>query len=307
MKILPLFVLFAALSVPLRAQTIDDGVMMGKHDLFTGDLYSHDSWDHYWEGTLKRVNGNVGTVTTQTDTWSANYGLTNRLNIIAAVPFVWTRPSQGVLTGMRGFQDITLAGKYSFLDRSSEKYGGLRLIAVLSGAVPLTRYTPDLEPLSIGTQSRRIAGRFTLFYQSNPGWFFNSSMAYTRRADVTLDRPYYFTEDQLFFTNEVSMPDVADYVVSSGYMKHGVNANLSYSQQFTQGGGDIRRQDLPFVSNKVNFSKVGTMVMAPLPKLPNLAFQFAMAYIVNGRNVGQATTFTTGFLYRYHVYGSTTR
>ena len=102
------------------------------------------------------------------------------------------------------------------------------------------------------------------------------------------------------------MPDVADYLMSAGYLKHGLNANLSYSQQYTRGGGDIRRQDSPFVSNRMNFSKIGGMVMTPVPKLQNLAFQFAMAYTVDGRNVGQATTFTTGFLYRFHVYGSRT-
>ena len=89
--------------------------------LFTGDVYSHDSWEQYWEGTLKRVNGNIGTVTTQTNIWSANYGVTDRLNVIATVPYVWTRASQGVLHGMNGFQDITLAGKYSVLERPSTK------------------------------------------------------------------------------------------------------------------------------------------------------------------------------------------
>jgi hypothetical protein len=307
MKILPLVVLLASLCASLQAQTIDDGIMMGKHDLFTGFLYSHDSWDQYWEGTLKRVNGNIGTITTQTNAWFANYALTDRLNLMATVPYVWTHPSQGVLQGQKGLQDITLAGKYSFIERSPGKHGTLRAIAVLSGGFPLSDYTPDFLPLSIGSQSQHIDGRFTLNYQSNPGWYLNGSMAYTRRADVTLDRPYYFTDNQFFFTSVVTMADVADYVVSAGYLKHGLNANLSYSQQFTQGGGDIRRQDAPFVSNRMNFSKLGGMVMTPLPKLQNLAFQLAVAYTVDGRNVGQATTFTTGLFYTYHVYGSRTR
>ena len=307
MKTFPLLALLASLSVPLHAQTIDDGMMMAKHDLFTGNLYSHDSWEEYWEGTLKRVNGNVGTVTTHTNAWFADYGLTGRLNVMATVPYVWTRPSMGVLQGQRGLQDVTLAGKYSFIERSSARRGALRAIAVLSGGFPLSDYTPDFLPLSIGSQSQRIAGRLTLNYQSNPGWYLNGSTAYTRRADVTLDRPYYYTDGQLFFTSQVTMPDLADYVVSAGYLKHGLNANVSYAQQFTQGGGDIRRQDSPFVSNLMNFSKVGAMVMTPLPKIQNLAFQFAFAYTVDGRNVGQATTFTTGVFYRFHVHGSPTR
>jgi hypothetical protein len=305
MKTLSLLVLFASLSASLHAQTLDDGIMMAKHNLLVGDLYSHDSWDNYWEGTLKRVNGNIGTVTTQTNIWSATYGLTSRLTLIGAVPYVWTRPSQGVLQGQRGLQDITLAAKYSFLEKSSSKYGALKAIVVGSGGFPLSDYTPDFAPLSIGNQSQHIAARLTLNYLSNPGWYLNGSAAYTRRADVTLDRPYYFTENQIFFTNQVTMPDVADYVVSAGYLKGDLNANVSYSQQFTQGGGDIRRQDMPFVSNRMNFSKVGAMVMTPIPKVPGLDFQFAYSYVVNGRNVGQATTFTSGLLYSYHRRGRT--
>jgi hypothetical protein len=100
------------------------------------------------------------------------------------------------------------------------------------------------------------------------------------------------------------MPDVASYVVRAGYLKNGLNANVSWAQQFTQGGGDIRRQDSPFVSNRMNFSKVGAMVMTPIPRLPHLAFEFAAAYTVDGRNVGRATTFTTGVLYKYRAFRS---
>ena len=49
--------------------------------LCTGFLYTHDSWDQYWEGTLKRGNGNIGTVTTQSVAWMGNYGITDRLNV----------------------------------------------------------------------------------------------------------------------------------------------------------------------------------------------------------------------------------
>jgi hypothetical protein len=307
MKLLPLLVLLASLPVSLHAQTIDDGIMMPKDTLFTGDLYSHESWNQYWEGTLKRGNGNIGTITTQTDFWSADYGITDRLNFIVTMPYVWTRASQGVLQGMKGFQDIVLAGKFSFLERPLSKHGSLRAIGVLSGGIPLTDYTPDFQPLSIGSASRRASGRLTLNFQSNPGWFLNGSTAYTWRANVTLDRPYYYTDGHLFLSNDVVMPNVVDYVVSAGYLKRSFMTTISFSQQRTQGGGDIRRQDSPFISNRMDFSKVGAMVMYPLPKLRNLGLQIAYAHTIDGRNVGQATTFTTGLLYRYHFNGMPTQ
>jgi hypothetical protein len=302
-RALTLLVLIASPSMPVQAQTIEDGIMMSKGALFTGALYTHDSWDEYWEGALKRDNGNIGTLTTQTNSWFGNYGLTGRLNVIASVPYVWTQASQGVLHGMHGVQDITLAGKYNVVERSLAKAGSLRVIGVVSAGLPLTNYTPDFQPLSIGSASKRLSGRGTVNLQSIPGWFVNGSMAYTWRGAVTLDRPFYFTDGQLFLTDEVTMPRVFEYAVSGGYLKRGLLATVSFAQQRTQGGGDIRRQDMPFVSNRMNFSKLGAMVMYPIPKLRDLAFEFSYAYTIDGRNVGQATTITTGLLYRFHFLG----
>ena len=117
-RILFALALVASLPVALRAQTIHDGIMLSKGQLFTGGLYTRESWDQYWEGALKRENGNIGTVTTEVNTWYANYGITDRLNVIGAVPYVWTRASQGVLHGIDGFQDLTLAAKFNALERS---------------------------------------------------------------------------------------------------------------------------------------------------------------------------------------------
>jgi hypothetical protein len=61
---------------------------------------------------------------------------------------------------------------------------------------------------------------------------------------------------------------------------------------------------MPLVSNRMNFAKVGGMAMVPIPKLRDLAFHFAYAYTVDGRNVGQANTFTVGLQY---VLGSAPR
>ena len=297
MKTIALFVLLTALAAPLHAQTIDDGIMMTTRSVQAGNIYTRDTWDEYWEGTLKRTNGNLGTVTTQTNAWAVAYGVTDRVSIFGSVPLVWTRPSQGVLQPQRGMQDIMLGGKYAFIERHSERYGQLRAILALSGSFPLSDYTNDFAPLSIGTQSQRITPRLTLNYQTDTGIYLNGTTGYTRRADVTLDRPYFFTDDVLTLSNQVPMPNVVDWTVSAGYLKHDLNTYLGYSQQTTKGGGDIRRQDMPFVNNRVNFSRVEAMAMYPVPKINAVAFQFAAAHILDGRNVGQSTTLTFGVLY----------
>jgi hypothetical protein len=304
MKILASVVLSGWLAACLHAQTIDDGIMIGRRNLFAGSIYSYDHWDRYWQGSLNRVNGNVGTVTTQVNTLSANFGVTDRLNVIGLVPYVWTNASQGVLSGMQGFQDITLAAKYNAFERPFTSLGSIRVIGVVAGSIPLTDYEPDFQPLSIGNHSKRISGRLTLNFQSYRGWFINGSGAYTWRSDVTLDRPYYYTNDRFYPTDQVDMPGVFDYIASAGYLKRGLMTQFSFSQQRTQGGGDIRRQDAPFISNRMNYSRVGGMVMVAMPKLRDLSLQFAYSYAVQGRNVGQGSTFTGAMLYTVHFPGS---
>jgi hypothetical protein len=303
MKRLYLLAVWISLCAPAAAQTIDDGIMMTARSLQAGGIYTRDSWEDYWEGGLKRVNGNVGTVTTQSATWAATYGLTDRITVVGSLPFVWTNPSQGVLEGQEGFQDLTIGGKYAFLERGSAKRGMLRAIAALSGSLPLSDYNPDFAPLSIGTQSRRLTGRLTLNYQMMRGWYVNGSTSYTRRSDVTLDRPYYYTDGHLFLTNEVEMPKVADFEISFGYLKHDLNTNFTFAQQSTRGGGDIRRQDMPFLSNRVNVSRVGGMAMYPVPKLRTVAFYLSGGYNVTGRNVGQSSAFAAGLLYSRTSHG----
>jgi hypothetical protein len=293
--------LFWALSAaPLRSQTIDDGVMMPKKALCTGFLYMHDSWDQYWEGTLKRGNGNIGTVTTESLTWSGNYGITNRLNVIAMVPYIKTHASQGTLAEQKGFQDLTVALKYNLLETPFTNQGFLRAIVVASGSTPLTNYDPDLLPLTIGSASSHVSGRATLLFQAKQGWFVNATGAYTWRDKVTLDRPAYFTNGQLTLSDQVLMPDVIDYGFSAGYNKHRLFVPVSFTQHITLGGGDIRRQDMPFISNRFDMSKVDGVVMYYLPKPNRLALRFAGDYVISGRNVGQSTTVTAGLLYTFN-------
>ena len=295
----PLVVL-ALSAAPLRSQTIDDSIMMPKNVLCQGVMYGHDSWDQYWEGTLKRGNGNIGTVTTESLSWSGNYGITDRLNVITMVPYVWTNASQGTLHGQKGFQDITVALKYNLLDTPFTKVGNLRAIVVASGSTPLTDYVPDLLPLTIGSASSHLSGRVTLMFQAKQGWFLESTGSYTWRDKVTLDRPAYFTDGQLTLSDQVLMPDVFDYKLSAGYSKHGFYIPVSFTQQITLGGGDIRRQDMPFISNKMNVSKVDGVAMYYLPKPKHLAIRLGANYAFSGRNVGQATAFTAGLMYFFH-------
>jgi hypothetical protein len=264
------FAILGLLCPSLHAQTIDDGIMLADKTLCAGALYGHDSWDQYWEGSLERVNGNIGTVTTQSLTMAANYGVTSWFNAIINVPYVWTNASKGVLHGQAGFQDLALAAKFKAISLPLGTHGALRAIGVLYGTIPMTNYTPDLQPLSLGTNSKTISGRATLNYLDQRG---------------------------LYLSNEVAMPNQFNYATSVGYRKNNLEIVGDFSQQQTRGGGDIRPQDTPFVSNRVNYSKAGATFKIPVPKLKNLQYWFLYSNTFKGRNVGQSNTITTGFMY----------
>jgi hypothetical protein len=82
-------------------------------------------------------------------------------------------------------------------------------------------------------------------------------------------------------------------------LRGGLMATGSFFQQKTLGGGDIRRQDAPFVSNQVNVSRIGGLLTTPLPKVRAVLFQLAYAYTLDGRNAGQTSTLTVGLFYSH--------
>jgi hypothetical protein len=301
------YILWLCAAFPLAgfAQTLSDGLMMPKKDLCTGILYSTDQWKNYWEGELKRSNENIGSLKTQTLLWVASYGVSEKLNVIAMFPYIKTKATQGTLTSLEGIQDLTVAVKYNFFRKDFTK-SSVSTFGALAVSTPLSDYTPDLFPLSLGTATTNVSWRGTVFYKMVDKFYMNASGAYTWRSNTELDRPSYYTNDQLYLTNEVKMPNVFDYSISAGYSKNGLQTEIVYTQQNTLGGSDIRRQDMPFVSNRMNFSRLGALVMYYLPSPKGLAIRANVSQVVAGRNVGQSTTLMGGILYTLHLSGSTT-
>jgi hypothetical protein len=279
---------------PAAGQTLDDGLLVRHRQLRTSVEYGHEWWSEYWEGRLRRSNENIGTLTTRSLTWMGAYGVTDRVSLVAALPYLWTHASQGVLHDMRGRQDLTLAAKLRLVQAP---VGGRATLvgSVLAGvATPTSDYTPDFLPLSIGLGSRRAVARAALRVHDRTGWFADGSAGRAWRSTVRLDRPAYYTDGRLVLSDEVAMPDVFDYAVSAGYQSARLALPVTLSGQRTLGGGDIRRQDMPFVSNRMDFTRLHARAMYALPGLPGLAVQVGAMRTLAGRNVGRSTMLTGG-------------
>lgn len=285
----------------LAAQTLDDGIMLAPHQLRTSVMYGREQWDQYWEGALKRTNGNVGTVTTRTISWMGAYGLTNRVSLVATLPYVRTEASQGVLSGMQGRQDLTVAVKYRLLQTTVAGRAALRVLAVGGLASPTSDYTPDFLPLSIGLHDRRALARAGVYARDRTGWFLDAWGGHVWRSNVRLDRTAYYTNGQLIESSEVAMPDLFNYSASVGFQRGPLCIPVGISAQRTLGGGDIRRQDMPFVSNRMDFTRVHAEVMYFLPMLPSVQVGLGAEHTLHGRNVGQSTMLTAGFTHVLHL------
>lgn len=285
----------------LGAQGIEDGLTLPRGMARTTVDYGVDRWSEYWEGELKRTNDNVGTVSTRSVTWMGSYGVTPRLNLYATLPYVWTEASQGVLQGMSGAQDVSIAAKYRF---ARVPLGGgyvLGATALVGAGMPTTDYSPDFLPFSIGLGSRRATLRTALHLKERRGFFADAAVAHTWRSTVKLDRPAYYTDGRLVSSNEVAMPDVFDWSAGFGFNNATWCIPVMLMGQRTLGGGDIRRQDMPFVSNRMDFTRIGAKVMYMLPALPALGVSVGAAHTLTGRNVGQSTTYSVGLISAFRL------
>jgi hypothetical protein len=278
----------------VRAQTVDDAIMMNKKQWCNGLTYMYSSWNKYWEGSKLRSNPNLGRVTTQSVMLMSNYGITDKLNVLVNVPYVWTQASAGTLHGMQGFQDIDIDVKYEFYSTDLGK-GKLSLIGLVGLSTPLSHYENNFLPLSIGLGSTNISGRLTIDYQN--GLFFTTlSSAYTWRSDVNIDASSYY-ENGIHYTDQVYMPNQLYSNFFVGIRKTNLTVQAQLYNVYTFGGSDMRPNEMPFPANQMNMTSLGAHVKYFLPFIPNLEVIGGADFTIAGKNMGQAQMYTGGFFY----------
>lgn len=280
------------------AQTDIDAIMMEKNAFCVGPMYTHSSWKNYWEGTLKRDNQNLGTVSSNMYGLMGNYGLTRKLNLLFSAPYVTTKASAGTLHGMKGLQDLSLFAKWRFWQKKIG-FGKLSLFGIAGVSFPLTNYVADYLPLSIGLHSKTASARVMVDYEKG-NLFATGSATYVLRDNMKIDRTSYYTTE-LILSNEVEMPDAANFNVRLGYRSHRMIAEAVFNNWTTLGGFDITRNNMPFPSNRMNATTVGVNVKYVLPNLPQLSIVAGGNATVAGRNMGQATTVYGSFFYVFNL------
>jgi hypothetical protein len=278
----------------LQAQTDMDGIMMRKNNFCTGFQYSYSGWDTYWEGKLKRTNENLGTVSTQMIGWMGNFGISDKLNVMASLPYVKTKASAGTLHGVDGLQDISISVKYQAFETKGEA-GVFKVIGVAGISLPVSNYVVDYQPLALGFKSKTATVRVILDYETHR-FYATLAGAYVFRNNTKIDRPAYYTTE-LHLTNEVEMPDAGNFQAHLGYRGKIIGAELFAGRMITFGGFDITRNNMPFPSNRMNATVGGINIKCNPRALPGLSIMAGGSYVLDGRNVGQSKMYGGGLAY----------
>lgn len=290
-----MLILFPISSV---AQTEQDALMMGNKRFCIAGTYAFSSWENYWEGDFKRNNDNIGQLETKSGMLMVNYGISNNLNILASLPYVTTKATRGTLSGLSGFQDAGFFVKWRPLRKQFGKQT-LSLFTVAGYTTPTNDYNVDFMPMTIGMGSEVLSGRVIADYKYNK-IFTTISAAYMRRGNVEIDRPAYYTDRQIN-SSMVRMPDAGNFQLRAGYRNKLTTAEAFVDNVTTFGGFDIRKNDMPFVSNKMNSTRVGVEGKYYLSKIPSLGFHANAWQTVAGRNVGESTGFMAGASYVFDL------
>jgi hypothetical protein len=294
-------VLYCLSAQSLKAQTDMDAIMLKKNVLCAGAMYSISSWKDYWEGDFKRNNQNLGTVSTEMYTIMGNYGITDKLNFLFSLPYVRTKTSKGTLKGMKGVQDLSLMLKWMPYVKRIGKNDIISVFGIGRASLPVTNYVADFLPVSIGMRSKTLGLRAMVDYQHGK-LFATASAAYTYRSNIEIDRNAYYTTE-MHYTNEVDMPDVSGYNLRAGYRSKTWIAEGVFENMTTLGGFDIRKNDMPFPSNKMNITQAGVNVKYTMTAVKGLELTGGARYALSGRNMGQATTVYGGVFYIMNFSG----
>ncbi len=297
-----LFLLFFILSTFWgTAQTFTDAEIMGKREVCLAAMYMHDSWDTYYEADLKRINGNIGTLTRQTGVAAAVYGVTSNLTFISMLPFAHAAASQGTLASASGFQDLAAGLKYKI--KLLDNGVGINVFAMSFGSTPVSNYNTELGPISLGANCKEWANRAMVeFTHKNSGIFLRSWASYHMRGMCQLERTYYFT-DGAYYSDKVNVPDQWQMATTLGarFLEGNLRIEATFMKINSIGGADIRKYEMPFPGTGMDASTLSGLIQYYPKFFPKLGIQLGYLQLVKGRNAGISTVYSGGVMYRFSI------
>lgn len=301
-SVILLTILYLSHLPSVKAQLPFDEVMMGKGEICFAGMYEHSSWNTYWEGSYLRENANIGTFTRQMAMPMLAMGLSQKINLIASLPYISTKASGGTQVGQSGIQDLSISVKVDWLQKQLGN-GRLLFLTNVHYSTPVGNYLSDYMPFSIGVGAPELGLRGIGVYKMDNGLVFRAALAYLWRGQTEIERDYYY-QDGSVYSSFMNVPHALNIHGAIGYwaLDNRLRLEATYTSLNCLSGDDIRSYNRPQPTNKMEVSQVGAWVQYYIKADRGLG---ALAYVsqtISGRNMGKATTIGVGLTYQFKVY-----
>jgi hypothetical protein len=235
--------------------------------------YTHESYDQFWVGTAKLSVPDIGTTTTTSFALWLRYGLTDRLAVIANVPYI-----EVTSDGLAGFEDSglqDLSGLLVFKALESGSANRHRLVVGVGGRTELSDYQAN-SPVSIGDGTTDVLLR-AVYQFEHRGFYLAQQVGYDLRGGDAPDGLPLYTE----------VGNTWGRFTLDGF----------YLRYVARGGTDIGDPGFTFPSNKDETVRIGAKVFA---RVSDVFGVFASGFsTLDGRNSGDATGYSLGITYRF--------
>lgn len=275
-----------------NAQGLLDGFTPKKGDLSVTASYSKSQFDKFYLGAKKidavpahdEINQNIFSL-------YAKYGITDRLSAVVNLPFISADNTSGGVDPVNGqnsvsdLQDISIALKLN-AHKFNFKKADLNIITGVTAIIP-TGYEPN-GILSIGSGAFGIDVTAGLHLNTKTGFFSTLLAAYNLRGDA---------DNNLTPGGKFGVPNAFVTTGKIGYASDFIYveawADILNSEEGVDIGGPGFRGNFP--ETNVDYSRVGLTVYKNV--MPKLGVSLGFGKVLDGRNVGESTTFSAGLTY----------
>lgn len=236
-----------------------DGYNKGKGNGTIVTSFSSENYSQYYaSGGLKKLGRK-----TQAYSLYGVIGVTDKFDVQFSLPYVTSGPE-------KSFQDISVYMKYAFL-----KKGKTKVLGAFGQSSPLANYQTE-GLYALGQQASTLDLRMIIQQDLGNGLFTMIQSGYTKRSFPT--------------------PSSVPLSVKIGYASNKIYADLWFDYQQAFGGSNYADgSGQPFTTLGIGYSKIGGQVYKPFDK--HFGISIGGGYILNGRNVGKATTISGALIY----------
>ncbi len=270
----------------LYAQGPLDGYMKGKGNLDLAPSFSYmHAPDFAGAGSAVYAEPYTGYMLSA----FAEYGVTDRFDLVATVPYIIT-------TGQKGFQDGGFYAKYQVLKAKAGQLGQIRLIGGVGASLPLSGYAP-VATGALGQRAVVVPARAILQWDTKWGPFVNLTGGFNWRLDDYKDADLARVRDLRPEYNPTAPPGYSTWLVKIGLPAKNYYLDAWWELQHIpvdKGSNYVQGVvDLPQAYG-VSYSQVGGTVY--YSETGKRGVFLSGAKILNGRNVSRVFRLTGGFV-----------